>query len=163
LKWWRGRGELQLWKWIMNAKWRVGVMKIKSCVWGGMIPCHLVLWSLGHRICRQWALPKYRWLFTNRAGPEDLKLLRMNASAIAGTRNSFGTDRHWAWRPCWEENASVGPEDACWFLDRGVEVAVSALATCTMDTALITTVRSLQFLLSRFVYLCCLPEPCIFG
>lgn len=42
-------------------------------------------------------------------------------------------------------------------------VAVSALATCTMDATLVTTVRGLRFLLSRFVYWCCWPERCSSG
>lgn len=48
----------------------------------------------GPRIWRQQALPKYRWLFTNRHGsPWRSKLLRMNVCAVPGTRNSLVTDR----------------------------------------------------------------------
>jgi hypothetical protein len=72
----------------------------------------------GHWILKQWALRKCRWLFTNRQGsPWRSKLLSMNASAIPGTRNSSVADRlrsqvaDWAWPPCWQEYASVGPDD----------------------------------------------------
>jgi hypothetical protein len=125
-------GNWQLWKWqeCEIGGYRSGVDEDSSRLGHDTVSSGPLI--SGHRIWRHWALPKCRWLFTNRLGsPWRSNVLRMNASALPATRNSSVTERlrsqvAWlSWTPLLPRVCLCGTwwhivrVAACWFETAG--------------------------------------------